>query len=362
MDVNLFFKMFANCIITRGKNRSIILDLQREKFLEIPDTMQEVIEEFESKKNIGEIYNLYGIENRAIIDEYLNFLIDNEFGFITDFDEFDLFIKMDNSFEIPSCISNCIIEISNKTIDKFESSMKSLEKLFCKNIQLVCYEEINLEKLKRILEITKSFNFSTELILKYSDQVFNFIPEINKYNFQITKLTLHSALRKYTKIEISTFDVDFIDYELKSFKSCGVIDAKYFNVNKNKVLESMNYNSCLNKKISIDKDGNIKNCPSMIESFGNIQETTLEEALNQPNFKKYWNINKDQIDICKDCEFRHICTDCRAYIESPEDKYSKPLKCGYNPYINEWEDWSTNPLKQKTIEYYGMQDLVKKDA
>ena len=104
----------------------------------------------------------------------------------------------------------------------------------------------------------------------------------------------------------------------------------------------------------------------MPQSFGNIKDTTLEEALNHPEFKKYWNITKDQIEVCKDCEFRHICTDCRAYTERThfqEDiDLSKPLKCGYNPYTNEWAEWSTNPLKQKAIAYYGMQELVKKDA
>lgn len=104
----------------------------------------------------------------------------------------------------------------------------------------------------------------------------------------------------------------------------------------------------------------------MQQNFGNIKDTTLEEALNHPDFKKYWNVNKDMIEVCKDCEFRHICTDCRAYTERThfdgEIDLSKPLKCGYNPYTNEWAEWSTNPLKEKAIEYYGMQDLVKKDA
>ena len=99
----------------------------------------------------------------------------------------------------------------------------------------------------------------------------------------------------------------------------------------------------------------------MKESFGNIKDTTLKEALNKKGFKKLWNINKDKIKVCQDCEFRYICTDCRAYIENPEDIYSKPLKCGYNPYTAEWEEWSTNPLKQKAIEYYEMEDLVVKE-
>jgi hypothetical protein len=38
--------------------------------------------------------------------------------------------------------------------------------------------------------------------------------------------------------------------------------------------------------------------------------------------------------------------------------YSKPLKCGYNPYTCEWEEWSTNPLKQKAIDYYGMREVL----
>lgn len=53
----------------------------------------------------------------------------------------------------------------------------------------------------------------------------------------------------------------------------------------------------------------------MSQAFGNIKDTTLEETLQDPNFKKYWKLTKDEIEICKDCEFRYICTDCRAYTE-----------------------------------------------
>ena len=46
----------------------------------------------------------------------------------------------------------------------------------------------------------------------------------------------------------------------------------------------------------------------MTQSYGNIKDTTLEEALAHSDFKQYWNITKDQISVCQDCEFRHICT------------------------------------------------------
>jgi radical SAM protein with 4Fe4S-binding SPASM domain len=62
----------------------------------------------------------------------------------------------------------------------------------------------------------------------------------------------------------------------------------------------------------------------MQKSYGNIKYTTLTEALNKKGFKDNWHIHKDQIEVCKDCEFRYMCTDCRAYIEQPNDKFSNP--------------------------------------
>jgi len=97
----------------------------------------------------------------------------------------------------------------------------------------------------------------------------------------------------------------------------------------------------------------------MIKSYGNISVTKLIDVVNNPEFQKVWQIRKDDIAKCKDCEFRHICTDCRAYLENPGDQYSAPLKCGYDPNTNVWEEWSINPLKGKAIECYGMQELVK---
>ena len=88
------------------------------------------------------------------------------------------------------------------------------------------------------------------------------------------------------------------------------------------------------------------------KSFGNLSDTKLSDVLNHPELKKYWNINKDKIAICKDCEYRYVCIDCRAFVENPTDQYSKPLKCGYDPYKGEWFDWANNPLKLKTNKIY----------
>ncbi|RYE54501.1 MAG: grasp-with-spasm system SPASM domain peptide maturase [Sphingobacteriales bacterium] len=145
---------------------------------------------------------------------------------------------------------------------------------------------------------------------------------------------------------------------LLSEKCCGIVDPDFFQSNIPHYTESLSHNTCLNRKISIDIEGNIRNCPSMLKSFGNVNDTTLHDAINKPGFKSNWNITKDEVTKCKDCEFRYVCTDCRAYRENPDDIYSAPLKCGYNPYTCAWEEWSINPLKQTAISFYQQQSSV----
>jgi len=88
----------------------------------------------------------------------------------------------------------------------------------------------------------------------------------------------------------------------------------------------------------------------------NISNFSLDKLYDDINNEELRNITKDQINICKDCEYRYFCTDCRAYKEDPDDNFSKPLKCGYDPYQGQWEKWSKNPLKQKTIKFYGLEE------
>ena len=101
---------------------------------------------------------------------------------------------------------------------------------------------------------------------------------------------------------------------------------------------------------------------NMSKSFGHIDDTNLEEIISNLDFTKIWSIRKDDIDVCKDCEFRYVCTDCRCYIKSPENIYSQPAKCKYNPYTAKWEgeegyttveQWrNENPKWEKGIKRY----------
>jgi SPASM domain peptide maturase of grasp-with-spasm system len=118
---------------------------------------------------------------------------------------------------------------------------------------------------------------------------------------------------------------------------CGIIAKEYFTQNMFHITEAVKYNTCLHKKLSIDKNGNIKNCPFSEDIFGNILDDKFLETIELKSFQKLWKIKKDEIEVCKDCEFRYICTDCRIFLKKPENIFSQPLHCKYNPYIAKWE-------------------------
>lgn len=326
--------------------------------------------EYLASDKIGNLLN--GIEceeeKRSVI-EFTDFLGNNELiCFVKDT---SLFPPIEERWEIPAVIQNAIIDVDIIHHD-FDKIFNELDQLGCLFVQIRSFSNIlKVEDLSRILSSSNHKSIqSVELILKYdtdtSDEAYIELVENQPI---ISNLTLHSSPEERTLIVDYGCDDDLGRYIKKhihlvsqfidSQVHCGLITVKALNApSVDNFFENKLHNGCLNRKVSIDALGEIKNCPSMQKSYGNISDTSLNLAINSAGFKDKWKITKDQIEICRDCEFRYVCSDCRAYVENPEDIYSKPLKCGYNPYTCKWEEWSQNPLKQKAVEYYGMKELV----
>ena len=362
------FNLFSDCIPIKGHNRSLICDMMNNNYYLIPNGLFNILMEFNGK-TIEEIKRNFNNEFDDVIDDYFNFLFENRLIFFNQ--NPDLFLKINPKWSSPSKITNAIIDIDEIT-HNYINLVTQLEVLKCSYVQMRFYDVIGLNVVNEIVEYLndqKSRIISIDFIMPYFQNFtledFNFLL---KQNSRIHSIIIYNSPfdKSYPPLGKNMGYILNIKRNILNEKHCGIINEEYFYSNIKLYSESQHHNTCLNRKISIDKDGYIRNCPSMPQHFGNIKDTTLEEALNHPDFKKYWNVTKDMIAVCKDCEFRHICTDCRAYTERTdfdgEIDLSKPLKCGYNPYTNEWAEWSTNPLKEKAIAYYGMQDLVKKDA
>lgn len=97
------------------------------------------------------------------------------------------------------------------------------------------------------------------------------------------------------------------------------------------------FHSCWGKKISLDVNGDIKLCLRHRLSFGNILRENVKKLIVNGTFDPYWELTKDNIPKCKDCEYRYACIECRPHMEMPGENLEKPRQCGYNPNTGEWK-------------------------
>lgn len=288
----------------------------------------------------------------------LDYLIENDLGhFVKDIEQFPCLAM---EYEHPGNLSNAIIEISEKTNFDFARLFSSLSDSGVKAIELWIYRDMDslaLESLLQDIKPTRIMN--VDICLPFSEK-WAFVPfeHIFLSMQRIFSITLFGASIDSVK-NVAGRQVILTKEKLDA-RQCGKIHTHCFSCNIKTFSESQHFNTCLNGKIAITDEGQVKNCPAMKETFGTVDDC-LDDIVRNPLFQKFWNIRKDSISVCRDCEFRHVCTDCRAFLANPEDLYSQPLKCGYDPYTTEWQSWSTHPQKQAAINYYHLKTIAERD-
>lgn len=329
------FLLFACCLPVKGARRSIICDLQRRKFHFIPNGLYEILMVHRGK-TLEQIEEYYGKDNEEIIEEYFEFLASHELGFWTK--EPESFPSLDLTWDRPERITNAIIDVDYGSQHNYEHLFAQLDELGCKALELRFFRPADAEELNMVLHETRSGRLrSISLLVSWSEDLScNFLRELVSAHPRIQSVTVHTAPEARQDMLEAGVPLQYRREAIDSPSCCGQVHSGYFVVNIETFTESQSHNSCLNRKLAIDAQGEIKNCPSLERSFGNAQEVSLLSAVAHRDFPQLWMINKDQIDVCKDCEFRYICTDCRAYISESADLYSKPAKCKYDPYQAEW--------------------------
>jgi SPASM domain peptide maturase of grasp-with-spasm system len=368
---NLYLHLFADCIAVRGAAKSAFCDLTRHEIITFPSDYYPVLEELLSDRLGVLLEKINSNPNKERILGFLDFLDENELVMLVE--DKSAFPPLDEAWDFPGQVQNAVVDVSTVLHD-FQKIFDELSALGCQHLQIRCFSNLlTLSNCGPILEKAANKSIlSFDLILKYEDGM----PDEAYVKFvedrpMIAGLAVHSApLARRVVVDYAhpefgdtaplkeiRFTAQVIDSEIH----CGLITQKYLTrPSVATFFEARSFNGCLNRKISIDAGGNIKNCPSMKDSYGNVRETSLSGALHSAGFKDKWGIAKDQISICRDCEFRYVCSDCRAYLEQPDDAFSKPLKCGYDPYTGTWDEWTRNPMKKKAVEFYGMERLLQK--
>ncbi|WP_394676802.1 grasp-with-spasm system SPASM domain peptide maturase [uncultured Sphingobacterium sp.] len=352
-----YLYVYASIFPVKGYTRTMLVDTFRRALYFVDNSYHRLFDEFRKHK-LNEIYNMLEEDfDRGEFEKFIEYLISNELAILVD--EIETFPPMNMYWDDPSVINNAIIDVGEK-LHNFKQIFEDLNSLGCKHIQIRAYHTLKLNDISSILEEYEQNDFrSIEIYSKYKEG-FTTIEQfgILQKRYPYLSLIIHGATKDELIIHTPCPDIPswelgrllFVRQEIMSCSSCGIINQKtFYPPSLELFMENQIYNGCLNRKISIDIDGEIKNCPSMSNSFGNIENQSLSAVAERQDFQVLWNINKSQIKICSDCEYRAVCTDCRAYLQSPDDIFSKPLKCSYDPYKGAWDE-NVNPIKKEIVQ------------
>jgi SPASM domain peptide maturase of grasp-with-spasm system len=327
------FKLYADVIPVKGAVRCTICDLGRGEVYYISQGLCSFLIEY-ADVPFQKILDEHPPEIREVLEKEVSFLLDNELGFFTESPE--KFPQIELDWDYPSVITNAIIEHNNTTNFNTINILEQLDELGCKFIEFRFYDSLSTNELENVLTSINDTNINSIIVFL-------------KQPFDLNRNELARLITMYPRLaHLHIFDSNNILSEneeilgrltyhkgvLKDNSCCGNVDFDYFSINIPSFTEALKYNSCLNRKLSIAVNGDIKNCPSLPDVYGNLETDKIKDTIGK-DMMRYWTINKNQIDVCKDCEFRYLCLDCRAFRQS-SDFLSKPLKCNYDPYTVTW--------------------------
>jgi radical SAM protein with 4Fe4S-binding SPASM domain len=276
-----------------GYYRSVLLDLPRNKsyFVDVKfDLFIEKIRNTHSPKNWSDIEQ-----------DWLNWCF-----------------RMDFAMTIPINHKDCFVPL------RFDY----LEHRFVNNI--IC----SLKHLKTFLKLDTDFGLLPIAVVHddlkvNSEQIMRFISKVMNYA-NIREMLFFGSENDFAyKDLVIKYNVDFSIHKLNQ------------TVNITLFTESQAHHTYFNRKLYIGPNGEIKNAPECPETFGYIQDLESPEELKAivqtPEFQKYWFVHKEITDVCKDCEFRHMCVDNRLPHQRAENEWFHQTECNYNPYIAKWK-------------------------
>ncbi len=187
-----------------------------------------------------------------------------------------------------------------------------------------------LEKQKKIIDLVRASGITYRLSITRSEMNSSASREdlANIYRFPV-KLLREDKVKQVGRAENNIVFVD---------KKAKLIRKEYFSRKfpSSFILENMHSgHSCYKNKICITPSLDIHPCimeRSIV--YGNLLQKPLDEILKLG--EPYISASKDTIDICKDCEYRYACFDCRVNRLPGGGFFTKPSNCGYNPHTGIW--------------------------
>ncbi len=324
------FGISKDCFVVRGYLRSAIYDTRRQAYSLIDNGNADELPAFVGK---SEAY-----VREHMNPELLQFLLDQEFAYFWPAGLLQQFTDISLACHHPFPLDNAILEGTGLRV--FEA-LGWLLKAGCRHFLIILHGAVSLEALDTYLA---NVHFGTIPTLDlYLDKLTGATTKktkdfIHKYSF-VASICIHNASRDQFFIE-NQIPVAITKKPMSNLAPVKSPDVFFTNLQL--FIESKHHNPYFHRKIYVGRNGEIRNAPDDPRIFGNINDIVRAEQIVQivedPDFQRYWDINKDKIDVCRDCEFRYMCVDARLPVQRADGSWYFSAECEYNPYICKWED------------------------
>lgn len=348
------FLLEQNNSIKNVINKNISTKIELEEFLQ--DLVKADLGCFHSK----EVY----IEKLSTDPEWKNFLFFTPPPYLR-----RAFIELDNR-----CNNNCIFCNTDKYIrrnmclgctkhilkdaiineEKIFTVLEHLKKLKCEEINFTGGDVfLDLKRTKKILEMSDKLNFKNVNIFWGGENLTNEIIDIlknsnvtliiQKYIENDIDIENDNLIKKLKKLDLNIGFILLLKYEnnykiekilnlINSTLNCKFVTYDFLLSDSSPIeeyMENLNiipivkmdefflkrkFNSCLKGTLSITADGHITPCPGLRNyEIGHVDK--FLDIFKSNKLNDFWELSKEKIDGCKDCQFRYACNDCR-YIET----------------------------------------------
>jgi SPASM domain peptide maturase of grasp-with-spasm system len=348
---DLVFKVVSECRPVKGFRRSIIYDLPRHSYDLIPNTLYDILLDYDGF-TVEEVKNTF--TDREIITAYFDFLFQKEYIFLCKRNDLNSFPPLELTWEYPSLISSALVSLNSRSSYDLTELVKTLARLGCRHIYIRTEEVQDLDYYQTLLGLfSKSSFLSVEIEAPYIPCfTVRALKNLLEEHPRLRAFICHGAPDSHFESS-STLGFGMIAWitEVPAPHDLILNFREYFNVNIQLFSEAHQKNVYFNRKVFIDAEGYICNSPLPGNRYGHLLTDAMEEVLEKSGFKKHWNIPKDRILICKDCEFRYMCMDNRSPIQDDAGVWCHTTECEYNPYLALWkgEDGYT-PVESKAPE------------
>lgn len=299
----------SDCQIVSGYLRNAIYDLTRQKYY--------LLEKFSSIDELRQ--------------EVIDFLEDEEVLLTIPSNLKPAFPIINLEYQSNQIISACQI----KYFGAFD--VTKITALFCRDFSLIISDfSTQIEGVKNIIDALNN-------------------EPINSVQLHITDVSMNARDFKELREVVLNFSFcvayvydSYFDYQTKTqdlslnisfFPTRTKLESKHFYINIKVFTESQKQSLFYNQFLLIDESGNIKNAAHSPDQFGSISELNYEELKQivlSSRFNYLMNITKNDIDVCKNCEFKHMCCDDKFPLKRGENDWYYQEECHYNPYIAKW--------------------------